>query len=52
MGLESQSAINLRHKSCSIKADQPSIAWIKFITPSSFFGPRLECPALELAQIS
>ena len=52
MGLESQSAINPRHKSRPIKADQPSIAWIKFITLSSSFGPSLECPALELAQIS
>ena len=52
MGLESQSAINPHHKSCPIKADQPSIAWIKFITLSSSFGPSLECPALESAQIS
>ena len=52
MGLESQSAINPRHKSRPIKVDQPSIAWIKFITPSSSFGPSLECPALESAQIS
>ena len=52
MGLESQSAINPRHKSRPIKADQPSIAWIKFITPSSSFGPSLERPVLELAQIS
>ena len=29
MGLESQSAINPRHKSRPIKADQPSIAWAK-----------------------
>ena len=28
MGLESQSAINPRHKSRLIKPDQPSIAWI------------------------
>ena len=52
MGLESQSAINPRHKSCPIKADQPSIAWIKFITPLSSFGPSLDCPALESTQIS
>ena len=52
MGLESQSVINPRHKSCPIKADQPLITWIKFITPSSSFGPSLECPALESAQIS
>ena len=52
MGLESQSTINPRHKSRPIKADRPSIAWIKFITPSSSFGPSLECPALESAQIS
>ena len=52
MGLESQSTINPRHKSRLIKADRPSIAWIKFITPSSSFGPSLECPALESAQIS
>ena len=52
MELESQSAINPRHKSRLIKADQPSIAWIKFITPSSSFGPSLECPTLESAQIS
>ena len=49
MGLESQSAINPRHKSRPIKADQPLIAWIKFITHSSSFGPSLECPVLELA---
>ena len=42
MGLESQSAINPCHKLRPIKADQPSIAWIKFITPSSSFGPSLE----------
>ena len=52
MGLESQSTINPCYKSRPIKADQLSIAWIKFITPSSFFGPSLECPALESAQIS
>ena len=52
MGLESQSAINPRHKSRPIKAVQPSIAWIKFITPSSSFGPSLECPVLKSAQIS
>ena len=52
MRLESQLAINPRHKSRSIKADQPSIAWIKFITPSSSFGSSLECPVLESAQIS
>ena len=52
MGLESQLTINPRHKSRPIKADQPSIAWIKFITPSSSFGPSLERLALELAQIS
>ena len=52
MGLESQSAINPCHKSRPIKADQPSIAWIKFITPSSSFGPSLECLALESAKIS
>ena len=52
MGLESQSVINPRHKSRLIKADQPSIAWIKFITPSSSFGPSLERPVLESAQIS
>ena len=52
MGLESQSAINPRHKLHPIKANQPLIAWIKFITPSSSFGPSLECPALESAQIS
>ena len=50
MGLESQSAVNPCHKSHPIKADQPSIAWIKFITPSSSFGPSLECPVLESAQ--
>ena len=38
MGMESQLAINPPHKSRPIKADQPSIAWIKFITPSSSFG--------------
>ena len=32
--------------------NQPSIAWIKFITPSSSFGPSLECPVLKSAQIS
>ena len=32
-----------------IKLDQPSIAWIKFIMPSSSFGPSLECPVLESA---
>ena len=52
MGLESQSTINQRHKSRPIKADQPSIAWIKFIIPSFFFGSSLECPVLESAQIS
>ena len=52
MRLESQSAINPHHKSRPIKADQPSIAWIKFITPSSSFGPSLERPVLESAQIS
>ena len=52
MGLESQLAINPRHKSRPIKTDLPSIAWIKFITPSSSFGPSLECLVLELAQIS
>ena len=52
MELESQSAINPCHKSHSIKPDQPSIAWIKFIMHSSSFGPSLECPALESAQIS
>ena len=52
MGLESQSAINPHHKSRPIKQDQPSIAWIKFITPSSSFGPSLECHALESTQIS
>ena len=36
--MESQLAINPPHKSRPIKADQPSIAWIKFITPSSSFG--------------
>ena len=51
MELESQSVIDPRHKSRPIKLDYPSIAWIKFITPSSF-GPSLKCPALELAQIS
>ena len=50
--LESQSAINSHHKSCTIKPVQPSIAWIKFITPLSSFGPSLELPMLELAQIS
>ena len=49
MGLESQSAINPRHKLRQIKPDQFSIAWIKFITPSSSFGLSLECPALESA---
>ena len=50
MELENQLAINPLHKSCPIKpADQPSIAWIKFITPSSSFGPSLECPVLESA---
>ena len=52
MGLESQSAINPRHKSHPIKANQPSITWIKFITPSSSFGSSLECHVLESAQIS
>ena len=52
MELENQSAINPRHKSSPIKPNQPSIAWIKFITPSSSFGLSLECPAFELAQIS
>ena len=52
MELESQSVINPCHKSCPIKPDQPSIAWIKFIMPSSSFGPSLECPALESTQIS
>ena len=52
MELESQSVINPRYKSCLIKLNQPSIAWIKFITPSSSFGPSLRCPALESAQIS
>ena len=52
MGLESQLAIDPRHKSRPIKADQPLIVWIKFITPSSSFGPSLECPVLESAQIS
>ena len=52
MGLKSQSAINPRHKSCPIKADQSSIVLIKFIPPSSSFGPSLECPVLESAQIS
>ena len=52
MELQSQSAINPRHKSRPIKQDQPSIAWIKFITPSSSFGPSLECPTLESTQIS
>ena len=52
MGLESQSAINPCHKSHPIKADQPSIARIKFITPSSSFGSSLECLVLESAQIS
>ena len=52
MGLESQSTINPRHKSRPIKADQPSIVWIKFITPSSSFGPSLGRPVLESAQIS
>ena len=51
MGLESQLAINPRHKSRPIKANQPSIAWIKFIMASSSFGS-LEYPALESAQIS
>ena len=50
MELESQSVIDpRRHKSRPIKLDQPSITWIKFITPSSSFGPSLECPALESA---
>ena len=52
MKLESQSVINPRHKSRPIKLDQPSIAWIKFITHSSSIGPSLECPALKSAQIS
>ena len=51
MGLESQLAINPRHKSRPIKANQPSIAWIKFTMALSSFGS-LECPALESAQIS
>ena len=49
MEMESQSAIDPRHKSRPIKLDQPSIAWIKFITPPSSFGPSLECPVLESA---
>ena len=52
MELENQSAINSRHKSSPIKPNQPSIAWIKFITPSSSFGPSLECPVFESTQIS
>ena len=52
MGLESQSTINPHYKLRQIKPNQPSIAWIKFITPSSSFGPSLECPALESTQIS
>ena len=52
MGLESPSTINPRHKSRPIKADQPSIAMIKFITPSSSFGPSLKCLAIESTQIS
>ena len=52
MGPESQLAINPRHKSRPVKVNQPSIGWIKFITPSSSFGPSLECHALESAQIS
>ena len=52
MELENQSAINPYHKSSPIKPNQPSIAGIKFITPSSSFGPNLECPAFESAQIS
>ena len=52
MELESKLAIDPRHKLCPIKLDQPLIAWIKFITPSSSFRPSLECPALESAQIS
>ena len=52
MGLKSQSAINACHKSRIIKVDQPSIAYIKFITHFSSFGPNLECPALESTQIS
>ena len=52
MEAESQSAIDPRHKSRPIKLDQPLIAWIKYITPSSSFGPSLECPTLESAQIS
>ena len=52
MMLESQSAINPHHKLRPIKPDQPLIDWIKFITPSSFFGPSLEYSVLELAQIS
>ena len=48
MGLESQSTINPRHKSRPIKANQPSIAWIKFITPSSSFGSSLKCPVVKL----
>ena len=49
MELENQSAINPYYKSRPIMPDQPSIAWIKFITPSSSFGPSLECPMLESA---
>ena len=52
MELENQLAINPRHKSSPIKPNQPSIAWIKFIMPSSSFGPSLECPTFESAQIS
>ena len=51
MELENQSAINSCHKSSPIKPNQPSIAWIKFITLSSFFEPSLECPTFESAQI-
>ena len=52
MELENQSTINPLHKSRPIKPDQPLIAWIKFITPSSSFKPSLERPVLESAQIS
>ena len=51
MELENQSAINPHHKSRPIMPDQPSIGWIKFIIPSSYFRPSLECPILESAQI-
>ena len=50
MELENQSAINPLHKSRPIKLDQLSIAWIKFIMPSSSFRPSLECPVLESVQ--